>query len=531
MPAPPWISYSKYGGGLNDTQSAAHIEDDELASILNFEFNRSDHLKSRNGFVRQNISPDFTSRITSIFNFITIAGVNTIVATSGNNVYKDTAGVWTSINGGALQLPTNSYWQWRAFNDLAIGVNQGVTAGDISIVKWTGAGNIAALALTGISGVTAASGAFTLEVFNNRLWVVFATQPNRLYYSTLGNPEDWSTSGGFIEIGFNDGDRIEGIFAHRKRLFIFKQRKIFVLSTDPNRSNTDPAGWNVDKLADIGCQSRFTIQSVLDDLLFLTDEGVASINAVQQFGDFSSAIISRKVSGLSNLNLNINTYSAVTHTPKSLYILAAPKTAAGTINNRLYVLDYARVSAQQLRWTIFESSVINFAVLANVIVNGRKTLFIGGDTPLFHIDKWDNGSIFDDENQSVTKSFSSKAYSFNNTLIRKEILKAALGINFTTADLSATFSLRFNEDERLKTSFSVTEENTALGSVWDTAVWDVDVFSAGATNQQIIERELRGDNGRRGRTVQAIFTNSQLNQDIVISDLGFLPGILGIENA
>lgn len=526
MPEPQWISYSRYGGGLNDAQSATHIEDDELAEVINFEFNRSDHLKARNGFVRQNTGTDFTNRITSIFNFITVAGVNTLIVTSGAEIYIDTAGSYSSIKG-ALTLPTNTYWQWRAFTNLAIGVNQD-TVGD-DIVKWTGAGNAAALALTGISGTPV--GAFTIEVFNNRLWVVFSSHPSRLYYSTLGQAEDWGTSGGFIEVGFNDGDTIEGIFAHRKKLFIFKKNKIYVLTTDPNRSNTDPSGWNVDKLSEVGCKSRFSIQPVLDDLLFLTDEGIASINAVQEYGEFSSAIISRKITGLSNLNMAINTFPAVTYTTKSLYIIAVPKTMTGTVNNRLYVLDYAKVTAQKLRWTVFESSVINVSTMANVVVNGRKILFLGGDSPLFHICKWDNTTIFDDENQIVVKSFISKAYSFNNTLIRKEIDKVALGVNFTKADLSATLNIRFNEDERLKTSFSINLINAALGGVWDAAIWDVDVFTAGETNSQIIERQLRGENGRRGRSVQMLFTNSQLDQDIVISDLGFLPGLLGIENA
>lgn len=524
-----WMGFTKFGGGMNSAEPANQIEDDELASILNFEFDSSDHLKARNGFMRQNTSPDFTNRITSIFNFITAASAENIIVTTGTEIYKNTAGVYTSIKG-AVALPNNTYWQWRAFNNLAIAANQQSGGAEKGLIKWTGAGNVAALGLTGISG--AVDGAYTIEVFNNRLWIVFDAFPNRLYFSNLGDPENYA-AGGFIEIGYNDGDRIQGIHAHNGRMFIFKRFKIYILTTSlGGKSNTDPTGWNVDlKVKDVGCVSRYTIQSLLDDIVFLSDEGILSLKALENYDSYFTVAISRKIKELTNINFSVDTFSSVIFSPKSLYILSLPKTATGTTNNRMYVLDYKYVKENRIRWTVFESRTVNPAVLAVVLVNRKKTLFLGGDTPLFTISKWDDTTIFDDNNQIVDKAFLSKAFNFDKSLERKEYNQIALGVNFTLSNLSATLEFRLNEDDRAKTSFGVNISNTTLGGVWGTATWDVDVFASGITNAQIVHYKLKGSKGNRGRSGQLRFENSQLNQDITITDIGFQVGLLDLENA
>jgi hypothetical protein len=533
-----WQTYPYFGGGLNNAQPASDIEDDECAEILNFEFDLSDNLKARNGFIRQNTGTDFSSRLTSIFNFFTVAGVENIIVTSGNDCFKHAGvGVYTSIKG-AVALPTNTYWQWAAFTDLAIGVNQQLGGAEKGIVKWTGAGNLAALALTGIAG--APDGAHSILSWNSRLWVVFSTKPNRLYFSSLGNPEDWATTGGFLEINYDDGDRIVGLGESRGKLFIFKRRRIYVLSTSVGGViNTDPDGWNVDRLtSNMGCISRYTIQNILDDLLFLTDDGIASIKAVQEYGDFKTQIISRKVEELSNLNTGIDTYSSVVDHSKSLYFLAAPKLTTGTINNRLYVLDYKKIRfttpavispiLQNLRWTIFESSIINPSVLGSVIFNGSRTVFLGGDTPLFYLCYHDQTTEFSDTGIPVTKMFRSKAFA-SNQLERIEVNKIAIKIGFTNLDFSGTIEVRFNENDALRDSFSISLLNNLAQSLWDSAIWDVDSFSLNATNTQVVERKLK--DFRRGISAQIKFTNTQLNQDVVVQDLGFQIGQLTIENA
>lgn len=521
-----WIPFTEFGGGLNNTQSATEIADNELSELLNFEFTASDHLMARHGFVKYNISPDFSSRVTSIFNFITAADVSHIVLTTGSSLYKNTAGVFSSIKG-ALTLPSDTYWQWKTFNNLAIGVNQDIVGDDT--IKWSGTGNAAVLALTGIAGTPV--GAYTLEVFNSRLWMVFSSHPNRLYYSTLGDPEDWSTSGGFIEIGYNDGDRIEGIIAHRKKLFILKRLRTYVLNTEIGGViNTNPAGWSVDKLSNVGCRSRFSIQVLLDDLIFLSDEGIVSIGAVQQYGDFETTVLSRKITGLTGLNPAINTFCSEIMTPKSLYMIAVPSISTNVVNDTLYILDYKRILDKTLRWTKFTSKFINISSLSVCLVSGKKTLFLGGDSSNFPLCTWSD-TVFNDDNQVVTKRVRTKAYAFGNNIERKQINEVALGVSFTDTALAATLRIRFDQDESKSNSFPISINNNSIGATWDLETWSSGVFATQELNNQLLHFKVKGDGGNRGRNAQVVFENAQLNQDPIITDLGFEAELLSVENA
>ena len=518
-----WKQFTDFDGGQNDVQHPRRIADNEFSQLLNFEFSEQGSIRSRGGFVRYNTSPDFTSRITSLYNFITAAQVSNLILTTGSEIYKDTSGVFTSIKG-ALTLPTNTYWQWRTFNDLAIGVNGDSGAVD-DTVKWSGAGNAAALALTGISG--APVGAFTLEVFNSRLWMVFKSHPNRVYFSTLGNPEDWVASGGFIEVGYNDNDTIVGIYAHNGVLFVLKKRSIHFLQTRINgQVATDPAGWKIDVLTKGGgCISQFGIQVVLNDLVFPSYEGLISLKAVQQFGDFSAAIVSRKVTGLFNLNLSIDTFPSAVLMSKSMYLIGAPKTTTGTVNNRFYVMDYKQLEGG-LRWTTFESSIVNPSAMIVALISGKPILFVGSDTPNFQLYKYDDTVFSDHGNTPILKRFEHKSFNFGNSLIDKECKHAALGINFSGSQLSATWKVRIDNNNSKVATIPLSVNNVSSGGVWDTGTWDVSLFASSTENEQLIVSRIRGTQGYRGKEFQHIFENDQLGQDITIQTLGFGLGTL-----
>lgn len=530
----PQITFSSFAGGLNTAQTASKIADDEFADILNFEFDLSDELKTRNGFIRDNNSPDFSNRITSIFNFIQSDNTGHIIVTSGSEIYEGIAGVYGSIKG-ALTLPSNTLWQWKAFTDLAIGVNRGSGLTD-DIIKWTGTGNVAALALTGIVGTPI--GAKFIELWNSRIWIVFESHPNRVYYSSLGNPEDWSTSGGFIEIGYNDGDRITGIYAHKGKFFVFKRNKIHTITSGIGGVvSTDPIGWSVDLITNnLGCVGQFTIQAVMDDVVFLSDEGLVSFNAVADYGDFRSIVLSRKIKELSNLNFNLDSFVSIVDPAKSLYILSVPKTKTGSINNRMYVMDYKKINPQlvhtylfdSIRWTIFESPIINVSAFGIILVNGIKTVFLGGDTPRFLVCKWDKDITYTDDGQAIQKLFLSKAYSFNNLLIRKYVNSISMNVGFTKQSLSSSWNFIVDENARLTNNYTISLPNIVAQSLWDVGIWDSGLFTSNSTNDQIVQRKVKKFN--RGKKFQQMYLNQQLNQDDGIKDICFDVGVLTEEN-
>lgn len=132
----------------------------------------------------------------------------------------------------------------------------------------------------------------------NRLFAIgVASNPDRLYYSATDNHEDWSgLDAGAIDIFPGDGDP-EGLVAIfpsiKGALFVAKRNRLYRVDT----SNDDPANWTIQEVSrGIGCVGHNTVAAVgQDDILFMSDRGIHSLSATDQFGDFSSVFISKDI--------------------------------------------------------------------------------------------------------------------------------------------------------------------------------------------------------------------------------------------
>jgi len=132
----------------------------------------------------------------------------------------------------------------------------------------------------------------------NRLFAAgVPSNPDRLYYTATDNHEDWiGVDAGAIDIFIGDGDPegITAIFPSIKgALFVAKRNRLYRVDT----SNDDPADWAVQEVSrGIGCIGHNTVSAVgQDDVLFMSDRGVHSLAATDQFGDFSSSFISKDI--------------------------------------------------------------------------------------------------------------------------------------------------------------------------------------------------------------------------------------------
>ena len=534
----------RFGGGIVTSKPANEIADDECVDILNKDFDQDDNLRDRPGNTAycSALPISGSQRVTSLYDYRKVGGSTFLIMTHGNELRSVTTTTATSIKG-TLTLPSDTYWQWVTFNDNAIGVNQ-ATSGD-NPVQWTGTGNATALAGTPPKGKY-------IETWNNRVWIVDAANPNKLWYSKIGDGADWThATAGAIEIGFNDGDTITGIKVHRKNLFVFKRNRIYIITTGV--PNTDPNLWKVDVFAgNVGCVSAFTIQPLLDDLVFLSDAGVISLAAVQQYGDFRQAIISRNVTELGDVSKAIDTFASVVNAEESQYWLSIPSTTSGSANGQTYVLDYKRIDQGKIRWTRF-SGLCAGSTFAQVIVSGRKRVFIGSANNRIY--RFGDSGVLNDDGVAYTKGLTTKAYDFNDVLLRKMWNHWALAVQLLACPLQLIVRYRFDlRDDRAKsesfnfdcsgTTFSTSGSGGTTGTgndttdaLWDVATWDaVDLngdgiddnsglpfvayrFAREGTNDREIYRRFSGDPGRKGQTVQFIITNAQKDQACIIKDL------------
>jgi hypothetical protein len=120
-------------------------------------------------------------------------------------------------------------------------------------------------------------------------------RPDRLHYSTTGVYNQWQGSGdsGAIDVGLGDGDPegITAIISFKGVLFVAKRTKLYrivgALGYD----------YSLEKISDgIGVLHQNAVAFVdQDDVLFVSERGVHSLGATDQFGGFSSQYVSADI--------------------------------------------------------------------------------------------------------------------------------------------------------------------------------------------------------------------------------------------
>lgn len=129
-----------------------------------------------------------------------------------------------------------------------------------------------------------------------RLWCNDKTNRDRVHFSGAFNHLQWLGLGdsGAMDIGVGDGDP-EGIVAifptFKGVLFIAKRTKLYKVS------GASPETFVVELVSSgIGCASHSSVAQVdQDDMFFVSDKGVHSVTATNNFGDFNSSYISSDI--------------------------------------------------------------------------------------------------------------------------------------------------------------------------------------------------------------------------------------------
>lgn len=137
------------------------------------------------------------------------------------------------------------------------------------------------------------------------------TRPDRLYFTSPGNAEEWNGVGdsGAIDIDPGDGD-VSGITAifpsFRGMLFVAKQNAIYKVSgSTPLDYKIEPVSYG------LGCNSHNSAVAVdMDDIYFQSERGYHSLVLTEKFGDFEGAFLSAEVQGeFNNLDENLLPYT------------------------------------------------------------------------------------------------------------------------------------------------------------------------------------------------------------------------------
>ena len=118
-----------------------------------------------------------------------------------------------------------------------------------------------------------------------------SSAPSRLYYSAVGNPEDWTGSGsGSIDIDPGDGDAIVALLSWKSQLWVFKgpyRLSIHRISgTDPTTFSREPFVYG------ISAAGAMSIFPVGDDFAFWSPRGTChSLTTTANYGDYTQGYL------------------------------------------------------------------------------------------------------------------------------------------------------------------------------------------------------------------------------------------------
>lgn len=286
MSAESAVTFKDFKGlNLDDPLS---INDNELATCLNFDVNDSGNLIKRAGLSLLQNGDDLTGNVLLLGRFRTTAIDVLIAYADTNKIYFSSGGdAWTEIDGFDTSVAT---WGVQYRDKFYI-----ITSG-AGIYVWTGTGDLAAIAgsPSGITGI----------VHKDRLFVStgFLTSATsyRLYFSDIGDATDgfdatkWN-SVNFIDVNPADGDNLTGLAIASDVLIVFKARSTYGLYVQGD----GPSDWTVRNLNPIvGCYSPYSIAHVENLIYFTSSDGVYATDG----GSFRK--ISSELNAVFNLRFN-----------------------------------------------------------------------------------------------------------------------------------------------------------------------------------------------------------------------------------
>lgn len=488
------VVFSDFSGGLNIDDSPTSLQIDEAIDLDNIV------LLPRSGFEKRNGNSSYNSSAMSsgaavhgLGYYRQADGDEFLMSICGTKIFKSEFDGTMDDISAALTITSgqDNIWIPVQMNDLIIFVG-GNRSSDVPI-KYSGSGNAAVLAGSPPVGSFAVMG-------NNRLFIMNTiAAPSRIYWSILGNPEDFSGTGsGTQDVAFNDGDQIVGaILQSTDHLLLFKQNSIHDLVI---RTSPFPLFPLFSKTGAISPRGIVDVDGII---YFITPEPRMKATDGTKIVDFPSTIDSVWDSlNKTRLPFIRGVYDRARH-----LILWFCSTAGSATN------DFCIV------WDLYGKAWLKFSSGHNMneaMVMRDRILYGGGyEGKVYELN---DDSVFNDASETSTAI---DAYYRSGWMDLGEMINMKhipyVDLNFT-AQQSGTFDFSYGFDFDFPRN-TVTISMQQSGALWDTAIWDVDVF--GGTTDETKLQHLKGN----GKFFQYRLRNQNSSEGFKFNRLAF-PGKL-----
>lgn len=434
-------------------------------------------------------------------------------------LYKD-AGASTTIKTG---LATTGMPCFETFaNELYVtdGATtpqtwNGVAAGTSNIttpaVDW-GAGNQPKYCLSHGAGLS------------RRMWYFgLTTTPKRAYYSKLADGKDMTAAGsGQLNIETSDGFGIVGGVEFGQRLLLFGKKKTYIADD----SNADVANWGyVAAQWEGGVAHHNLIVKTPNDVICMQEDGeIYSVTAVQSYGDYKAASISRPAFIHSYIKENVNI--ALINQFHAVYDRQLRAIKFFVVRNGMSVIDTALVffidrpadQAWQVHDNINTSSGYSASCSFQVRESAGVYTTYTGDYAgwLWKTEQ----SAKNDNSSGFTCQMKTPPLPLDNPRVLKKFRRGKI---IYAAPGNYNVNLRWWVDNVEQTPRVVSLSNT--GAVYDSAVYDTATYAGDAVAEADFEL------GAIGKRIQIQLENSVADQDFFISQILIDNEVLGARAA
>lgn len=290
--------------GLNTQESGVTLQQGFALKADNCIIDKQGRLSARKGWETQTTSIDTVAddnlamNLKGLHDFQEITGDTTRMSWNDTGFYKGTEDL-TKLAVTTTDTLTVGNWQAATLNDHVFFFQRGY----LPLIYTNDGGADTFETLAEHDGYTVGSqSANTVLSAYGRLWTAdTATNKTTVWFSDVLDGTDWNTgTAGSIDISSvltQGADEIVALGAHNGNLIIFCKNNIIIYSDGNNfqTSMTTTSLTLVEVIQGVGCIARDSVQSAGEDILFLSNTGVRSLNRTVQEKSLPMRDISKNV--------------------------------------------------------------------------------------------------------------------------------------------------------------------------------------------------------------------------------------------
>jgi len=496
--------------GLNKQSSPSSLEPQWLTEAENVMLDEKGNVTTRKGIrqISDLIGSDTSNNyiVKSLGEYRNATGSSTIYAGANDKIYKlNTSNTPYTLDAqtftGTPQTLTDGNWEFCNFNDNFYGVQDGHKPIYFDGTNWMDLED--ASGFSAPSGVTTFNPTCCLGSFG-RLWAAgVAEADDVVYYSdTLIGHKFQTGAAGYVDMKTVwGGDKVVALANFMGKLVIFGKRNIAVYNNPDDTNNMA-----LDEVVrGVGCVARDSIQALGDDIVFLSNSGVRSLQRTKTqdkmpLTDLSLNIKDEITQHIVNADMDLvkGQYCLC----GGYYLLSFPD------RNIAYVFDFKGQAGNAPRITTweFESKKTPKSLLS--VTDGTLYIGLGADTyegrvadydEFYDVEKTDvtatyanqtvceaadntwestNSKCWSDTNNTYQSSFKTTWLDFGNPSAAKILKRMLLTI---TGGFNMTATLNWYRDySNIADSASFDLGSGASVARWgtSTAIWGTSRFSA-----------------------------------------------------